>query len=147
MTIPVSITSSAKGKVSAISLYLAYKRGYIEGSYHSVPCIQAISGIFCARLSRSHWSISVCMYIHTHFKLQTIEKLIQYIRFCVRYLHLVNLIDSPHIRPSVNDRCPGFFFGFRRKLACTKTQQSTDKSIEHNGRTVFTWVLVLLTRT
>ena len=80
------------------------------------------------------------MYIHTHFKLQTIEKLIYYIRFCVRYLHLVNLIDSPHIRPSVNDRCPGFFFGFRRKLACTKPQQSTDKASEHNGRTVFTRV-------
>ena len=38
------------------------------------------------------------------------------------------------------------FFGFRRKLARTKTQQSTDKASDHNGRTVFLWALVLNTR-
>ena len=31
--------------------------------------------------------------------------------------------------------------GYRRKLTCTKTEQSTDKASEHNGRTVFMRVL------
>ena len=51
-----------------------------------------------------------------------------------------------YIQPSVNNKCPGFFFRFRRKLARTKTQQSTDKVSEHNGRTVFSWALIFLTR-
>ena len=37
-------------------------------------------------------------------------------------------------------------FGFCRKLARTKTQRSIEKASEHNGHTVFSWVLVLLTR-
>ena len=37
-----------------------------------------------------------------------------------------------------------FFFGFHRKLAHTKTQQSTDKASKHNARTVFSRFLVLL---
>ena len=49
------------------------------------------------------------------------------------------------IQPPVNDKCPSFF-GFHRKLAHTKPQQSTDKASKHNGRTVFSRVLVLLTR-
>ena len=38
------------------------------------------------------------------------------------------------------------FVGFRRKLVRTKNQQSTYKARKHNGRTVFSRVLFLLTR-
>ena len=47
------------------------------------------------------------------------------------------------IRGAFHDNFPGFSgFGFRRKLASTKTQQGTDKASEHNGHTVFSraWV-------
>ena len=33
-----------------------------------------------------------------------------------------------------------YIFGFHRKLAGTKTQQSTDKASKYNGRTVFMYV-------
>ena len=36
-----------------------------------------------------------------------------------------------------------FFSGFHKKLARTKTKQSTDKANEHNDRIVFLWALVL----
>ena len=45
-----------------------------------------------------------------------------------------------HIRPSVNNKFPGSFFGFCREIAHTKIQQSTDRASKHNGRTVFTCV-------
>ena len=41
------------------------------------------------------------------------------------------------IRGAFHDNFQGVSgFGFRRKLASTKTQQGTDKASKHNGRTV-----------
>ena len=48
----------------------------------------------------------------------------------------IDLSDHPFIKydilPAVIKKCPSFF-GFRRKLTCTKTDQSTDKASKHNG--------------
>ena len=42
-------------------------------------------------------------------------------------------LSRGEIQPAVNDKWPGFVFGFHRKLTRTKTQQSTEKASEHNG--------------
>ena len=50
------------------------------------------------------------------------------------------------IRGAFHDNFPGFLcFGFRRKIARTKTQQGTDKASKHNGRTLFSRALVFCT--
>ena len=50
------------------------------------------------------------------------------------------------IRGVFQDNFPGFSgFGFRRKLARTKTQQGTDNVSEHNGCTVFFQALLFCT--
>ena len=60
-----------------------------------------------------------------------------------RGVYTSRLVDD--IQPSVNNKCPGVFFGFCRKLSRTKTQQSTDKASGHNMRIVFLRYLVFLT--
>ena len=45
------------------------------------------------------------------------------------------------IQPSFSKNVPGFF-RFLRKIARTQTKQITDKSSGHNGRTVFSCVLL-----
>ena len=43
-----------------------------------------------------------------------------------------------HIQGAFDNNFPGFSsFGFRRKLARTKTQKGTDKASEHNRRKAF----------
>ena len=50
-----------------------------------------------------------------------------------------------HIPDSFHRNFPGFSgFIFRKKLTRTKTQQGTDKAIQHNGCTVFFWRFGLL---
>ena len=54
----------------------------------------------------------------------------------------VSLRYSSGILGAVNDFFPRLScFGFRRKLACTKNQQDTDKPIKHNRNTVSFCVL------
>ena len=65
-------------------------------------------------------------------------------------IHIVssNYFSYPeYVRPLVKDKCPVSFFGFRRKLPHTKTQQSIDKAGAHNGRTVFSQDLLLIMHT
>ena len=54
------------------------------------------------------------------------------------------LRDTYYLQSTINVQG---FSGFCRKLALMKTQQSTDKSSEHRGRTAFSLALVLLIRT
>ena len=64
--------------------------------------------------------------------------------YCLHHFSSINtliLIDYPHIQPSVDDKYPVFPW-FCRKLARTKTQQSTDKASKYNGRKVFSRVSI-----
>ena len=55
-------------------------------------------------------------------------------------------LTTHSIQGAFHNNFPGFSgFGFRRKLARTKTQQGTDKASEHNGCTIFSWTLFFCT--